>query len=350
MIRSLQSLRFVFIYLVVISHFVNRTFDFGGECGVSFFFILSGFVLSLANAGRIGRGDFSTRALWVRQMFKLYPLHIITMVVMLVMEWRLGNGYSPMILLANVMLVQSWVPSDEFYFVANGSSWFLCDIIFFYLIFRILFCHIMNMKRNLLIISAFIVMALYILILYVLPEDLVNPILYANPLLRIIDFSIGILLYRMFRSRWAEIVREKIALLPLWRKTLIEVMLVVSVCGLAIIYPDLPHRFRTASCFWLVLPAVILYFALADDRGGMITKVFQCKCLLWAGSISFEIYLIHIPVVRITDSIVAHTGFLANSDMANFLAYSIVLVLLSVITQRWFVNPISQRLNTWFAG
>ena len=129
MIRSLQSLRFVFIYLVVISHFVNRTFDFGGECGVSFFFMLSGFVLSLANAGRIGQGTYSTRGLFMRQLFKVYPLHILTMAIMLVMEWRLGNGYSPMVLLTNVLLVQSWVPSDDFYFVANGSSWFLCDIL-----------------------------------------------------------------------------------------------------------------------------------------------------------------------------------------------------------------------------
>ena len=48
MIKTLQSLRFFFIMLVVLSHYIGTSFDFGGECGVSFFFVLSGFVLSLA--------------------------------------------------------------------------------------------------------------------------------------------------------------------------------------------------------------------------------------------------------------------------------------------------------------
>lgn len=348
MIRSLQSLRFVFIYLVVISHFVNRTFDFGGECGVSFFFMLSGFVLSLANAGRIGQGTYSTRGLFMRQLFKVYPLHILTMAIMLVMEWRLGNDYSPMVLLTNVLLVQSWVPSDDFYFVANGSSWFLCDILFFYLLFRILYSCIMTMKRKEMIISVSAVAVVYILIMCVVPEQLVNPILYANPMMRILDFCIGILIYRLYRSSRVHTVRDALALMPSWRKTMIEVMLVISVCMLAFVYPELPHRIRTASCFWFVLPMVILYFALADNRGGMITQILHDKRLLWAGNISFEIYLIHIPVVRITDSIVAHTGFLADSDIANFFAYSIVLLLLSMITRRCFVNPLSNRMNVWY--
>ena len=53
MIHTLQSLRFIFIMLVVLSHYIGSSFDFGGECGVSFFFMLSGFVLSLAYSERI---------------------------------------------------------------------------------------------------------------------------------------------------------------------------------------------------------------------------------------------------------------------------------------------------------
>ena len=34
MIHTLQSLRFIFIMLVVLSHYIGSSFDFGGECGV----------------------------------------------------------------------------------------------------------------------------------------------------------------------------------------------------------------------------------------------------------------------------------------------------------------------------
>ena len=37
MIQTLHSLRFIFIMLIVFSHIIGKTFDFGGECGVSFF-------------------------------------------------------------------------------------------------------------------------------------------------------------------------------------------------------------------------------------------------------------------------------------------------------------------------
>lgn len=346
MIRSLQSLRFVFIYLVVISHFVDRTFDFGGECGVSFFFILSGFVLSLSNADRIGQGTFDTRRLFIRQLFKLYPLHLLTMVLMLAMEMRLGQYYSPIVLMANALLVQSWVPSDSFYFVANGSSWFLCDILFFYLIFRLLYTRIVGMNRSRLCVLIVAVLAVYIMIMCMVPDHLINPILYANPMLRILDFSIGILLYRVYVSQWSNGIKNKLESVSSWVKTLTEILLVISVCLLAAVYPDMPQRVRTVFLFWTVLPAVILYFAIADHSGGMLTRLLHNRWLIWAGSITFEIYLIHIPVVRLTDSLVAHTGFLADSDIAYFLFYSVVLITVSVLIQRWFVNPISKLNKT----
>jgi peptidoglycan/LPS O-acetylase OafA/YrhL len=45
-----QSLRFVFVMMIFMSHFAYRDvnpFDAGGDCGVAFFFLLSGFVMSM---------------------------------------------------------------------------------------------------------------------------------------------------------------------------------------------------------------------------------------------------------------------------------------------------------------
>lgn len=43
--------------LVVMSHIIGKAFDFGGECGVSFFFVLSGFVLSYAYGEKVRDGS-----------------------------------------------------------------------------------------------------------------------------------------------------------------------------------------------------------------------------------------------------------------------------------------------------
>lgn len=76
-IRSLQGARFLFVVLIYMSHCVTdnivEPFDFGGDIGVSFFFILSGFVLSLGYGPRVSRGDFSTKKFFWRHFWKLYP-------------------------------------------------------------------------------------------------------------------------------------------------------------------------------------------------------------------------------------------------------------------------------------
>ena len=108
MIRTLQSLRFVFVMLVVISHYNDAHFDFGGDCGVSFFFILSGFVLSLAYSDKISEGNFCSWSLLKRQWKKVYPLHIMTFIVMVLFDMRLGYHHSISALIANMLLMQSW--------------------------------------------------------------------------------------------------------------------------------------------------------------------------------------------------------------------------------------------------
>ena len=47
MIATLQSLRFVFVMMIFMSHFDYRdirAFDAGGDCGVAFLFLLIGVV------------------------------------------------------------------------------------------------------------------------------------------------------------------------------------------------------------------------------------------------------------------------------------------------------------------
>lgn len=58
-IRTLQGARFLFVAFIYLSHCVtpnvSTPFDFGGDIGVSFFFILSGFVMSW-DMGRVLAG------------------------------------------------------------------------------------------------------------------------------------------------------------------------------------------------------------------------------------------------------------------------------------------------------
>ena len=331
MIRTLQSLRFVFIMLVVLSHYIGKSFDFGGECGVSFFFILSGFVLSLAYSERIADGSFSTRPFVVKQWIKIYPLHVVTFVMMFVLDLRLGKYCDTLAAVANALLLQSWVPADSFYFVANSPSWFLCDIMFFYLVFSALNKCILRAGNGKILSFGIVLLCLYICLMCLLPSHLVNPILYANPLTRLLDFAIGVLLYKMYVSDKGVSLRNRLNGSSSLVFSTLELSALMLVVATALAYPHLPQRVRTASLFWIAIPLFVYFFAMADKSCGVMSRCLRCKVMLWLGNISFVIYMIHAPVLRIFNSISISLG-IDNQSTIHFLLFTTLLVVLSHFT------------------
>lgn len=82
MIETLQGCRIIFMFLIFMSHFTwmnSEEFCFGGDCGVSFFFMLSGFVLCHAHGKEVTDSRFGHKRFILRQLSKIYPLHIATL-------------------------------------------------------------------------------------------------------------------------------------------------------------------------------------------------------------------------------------------------------------------------------
>lgn len=200
MIQNLQSLRLLFILLIVFSHIKSLHFDFGGDCGVAFFFTISGFVLSVSKGKAISEGDFSTLHLLKHQLCKFYPLHVLTFVATVIIGLCTQHFEGWLHAIANILLVQSWIPLPDYYFSFNGVSWFLSDILFCYLLFQPLYLLINRLRPQVLAITAIAIAAVYAMIASQLPAERVNALLYIPPYLRIIDFAIGILTARVFLS------------------------------------------------------------------------------------------------------------------------------------------------------
>lgn len=124
MIQNLQSLRLAFILLIVFSHIKSLHFDFGGDCGVAFFFTISGFVLSLSKGKEIACESFSTRHFLTHQLCKFYPLHLLTFVATAIIGLCTGLVEGWFHAIANVLLVQSWIPLPDYYFSLMVSPGF----------------------------------------------------------------------------------------------------------------------------------------------------------------------------------------------------------------------------------
>ena len=342
MIQTLQSLRFIFIMLIVFSHIIGKSFDFGGECGVSFFFMLSGFVLSLAYGAKVTSNSFQTRSLLLRQLTKFYPLHILMLTAFVALDARLGRFYDWQHLLPNVFLLQSWIPYDEYYFVANGSSWFLCDIMFFYFVFSFAYRKLTLMRTTLLLLLGIVVLIIYVLLAYSIPLSSVNSILYASPLTRLIDFCLGIMLCRLYRSDFCAVFERHLKKSNTTTISFFEICLFAFLIISFFVYESMTQRLRCAALFWLVIPQLLLFFAISDKKGGFITRFLQHPLLLWFANISFEIYLTHMFVFRFINSILTSIGL---SDEVIFASVGlIVLFPFAWLTKRFFVDKIRYML------
>jgi len=339
MIKTLHALRFVFIMLIVFSHIVGERFDLGGECGVSFFFMLSGFVLSLGYGDRVGQRQFDTRAFLMRQLLKFYPLHLLTLVAIVMLDAHLGRFYDWQHLVPAVLLLQSWIPLTGYNFVANGPSWFLCDIMFFYLLFSRAYLWLNRLAWPRLSWLLAVVAVVYLMFAFAIPSDSVNSILYVAPWTRLIDFCLGILLCRLFRS----VIGRQWELRMTGRDMTAWELLAIAFLAVSFLaWQILPQCLHCVALFWLVIPPFLMFFALAERGQGFVTRFLQQPLMQWLGGISLEIYLLHMLVFRIANSLLAGMGI--EERWLMVIGGLGLLILAAWMTKRFFVDKIYASL------
>ena len=300
MIKSLQSFRFIFIMFIFLSHTTMGkigTFDFGGDCGVSFFIILSGFVLSLGYGESVLRGDFSKKKFFCKRLFKLYPLHIFCLLVFCILNMHHLKVYT---IIPNIFLLQSWIPIKDFYFSCNAVSWFLSDIMFFYAAFPLLYRLIISASKKTLSVYILLSLIVYSCYLCTVDKEDANGLIYVFPVARLVDFSIGIFLCRVYKNI---LHKDFLAVWRNWQISALQIIPFLLIILLIIVYPYVDLRIRCASLFWIVISFTIIVYTLTDKKNVIITRILHSRILQSLGGISMEIFMIHTLAINMVTRI-----------------------------------------------
>ncbi|MFD4573902.1 acyltransferase family protein [Streptomyces sp. NPDC058417] len=262
----------------------------GGWAGVTFFFILSGFVLAWS-----ARDQDTTRAFWGRRLVKVYPNHVVTFFFALAMyasasaTW--GSG------VPNFLLLQAWIPRDDVFFSVNNPSWSLSCELLFYLLFPYLHRAVRRIPAGRLWWWAGGTGAAIVLLPAVIgllpvgetfgPNHANSPLhgysvtqvwlVYIFPPLRVLDFLLGILMARIVLSgRWIGLgVPPALALAVVAYAVSLRVPVLYSLNAVVVV----PF-------------ALLIAAAAARDAAGRPTKVAG-RTWVWLGEVSFAFYLIH---------------------------------------------------------
>ena len=143
-LNALTGLRCFAAINIVFFHFSNPLW-FGwlapvvnaGYASVSFFILLSGFVLAYNYAGRARGGELSAVRFWKARFTRLYPIYFLSLVLgwrMLAVEYGVhthGMFWAGVVL--TPLLLQGWVPELATFW--NTPAWTMSAESFFYLLF-----------------------------------------------------------------------------------------------------------------------------------------------------------------------------------------------------------------------
>ncbi|HEX3908564.1 MAG TPA: acyltransferase [Mycobacteriales bacterium] len=342
-IDGLTGLRFFFALLVVCHHSVQHWFgpasypvaDFG-YIGVDLFFVLSGFVLAWPSRP-VRRGRF-----WWDRMSRVWPLHLLFLLVGLAL---IGYGVDRPTggsLLANVVLVQAWFPSSTTYFSINAVSWSLSCELFFYLAFPWLIAWLQPMmsssRRR---VAALVVVGLAIypgLFSLTIAPSAPGPhewSTYVLPLWRMGEFLLGIIAALEVRDGWRPRLSGAAAL---WVMVAASAGLLAD--GLA--KGHLPDR-AVIEVVGACLAALAFAAVAADEVAGRRSWYAQ-PWMVTLGASSYALYLLHALLFGALIAIASWTGPGLLNPLA-WAAYLLLAVALSIGVHRWIELPVERWLR-----
>ncbi|SDQ35320.1 Peptidoglycan/LPS O-acetylase OafA/YrhL, contains acyltransferase and SGNH-hydrolase domains [Chryseobacterium soldanellicola] len=301
MIKPLTSLRFFFAFCVFLSHLsylkddgrykgiFNAVFS-EGFLGVSFFFILSGFILALNYREKFISKKITFKKFYIARFARIYPLYFITMLASIP---ALYSSFK--ILLYNIFLLQSYIPDQNYFFSYNAPSWSISDEMFFYALFPVLIAIIYKLKKAFKIILVAGFVSLIIALNLILTEDEAHCWLYISPFTRIFDFILGILLFDVALYLKSKRSRLNQNIFNLFEAGGIFILVVFF-----IFHDDLPISYRFSIYYWLPMCLIILSAAnsfILEKSTTLISKFLSWKWFVYLGEISFGFYLIHYLVI-----------------------------------------------------
>ncbi|MEQ8416816.1 MAG: acyltransferase [Imperialibacter sp.] len=303
-----------------------------GNLGVSYFFLISGVIMSLVYSSKVKLSKAFFRDFYIIRLSRVYPIYLFSLFVIIFFTkyfWRNQLDLSEILL--SVLLIQSWVPGKEL--ILNFPGWSLSVEIFFYLFFPFLILFFQKIGNHKAYIVAFVIWIMtQSIFVYYFKEDshlLYNPIMHSGTF--IIGAAFGVFL-KSNADRFASIPTN------IW-----AVLLILSTLSfLAVIYKApawlaLSHNGLLSPLF------LIMTISLCLDRK-TIGRVFKMPFFIFLGNISYGIYIFQYPAKIFTSYINDKFG-LRNWSTYHFYYFLVILLIIASLSFIVLENPIRDRVK-----
>ncbi|WP_020598000.1 acyltransferase family protein [Spirosoma panaciterrae] len=327
--RGMAAILVIFFHLQHLSILKGNDFVAKSDIFVDFFFVLSGFVMTHSNYAKIT--DISSiRPFAIKRFKRLYPLHLFTLILVLLFELfrfgvdryvvRLSNPvFGPdksfVSLLANLTLTQSLNLFDSTTW--NGPSWSISVEFYTYLLWAL--CLVV-FRKNLWVMCTLC----FGLIAWFIVQHQGNIIYnYDYGFIRCFySFLLGMLTYRLSR-RWQS------AGVP-WLFSIAE-MLLLGITLVAV------SRFQHAESWMMPFLFALMILVFSQEKG-RISGILASDRLEFLGKLSYSYYLNHMVVLNVLDLVIFRVIKVPATPLGEWSYVLLCLIgvhLLSLFTYRY---------------
>ncbi|WP_197282308.1 acyltransferase family protein [Pseudomonas lini] len=341
-IPALTGLRFIAALMVFFSHYPIhgsegwlKTFQLSGYSGVTFFFILSGFMLTYNYLDSFENTPVATTPNYLlSRVARVYPLYALCVLY----AWATTD--TPDLLLKHLFLVQAWYGDVDVAMGLNGPAWSISVEALLYLSLPLLIPVLgitgITSKKSRLVVFFFLTLAaIFSLALFFWLSGLgelsaydhgsAHRWLYRTPVTRLLDFCLGISA-AIFYLRFA-----KSNTFPnhAWN-------IILACAGIAVIFLMGWSTNYLSSFGWdasYAIPFTLIILGVAMTQGSILSRVLSTKTALLLGEASYAFYLIHTLARGLlpdsadfgtTQTLISHLYFLTLVIMISIAAHLLI--------------------------
>jgi peptidoglycan/LPS O-acetylase OafA/YrhL len=313
-LRQLTILRFIAALAIVVFHYGRHAPSLAwglpywrfANTAVSFFFFLSGFILThvYASRGVSRRLDF-----YVARAARILPLYVLALLGAAIFHANRGTlDWTAFAL--DALCIQAWVPGYSQ--AVNAPGWSLSVEVFFYLAFPFLLTVIARAQSSARLLALLLGSWLANTVIHCVLMDVTettpgfppfDDFVVYHPITHLATFVQGICAARLFALRRS------------WCEAWAMPMLAGSLAGLAglALLPDLVLRYHHNGLFVPLFVLLVLGLAAARQNS-IIVRVLSWRPLELLGEISYGLYILQEPAAWFFFAVVAASGMSIPPD------------------------------------
>lgn len=359
-LTKLTSLRYFAALYVVAFHYIDVFAGFNeflvltihhGYVAVSFFFILSGYILTynyLKYAGNINYRQFLKK-----RFIKLYPAYITALLISFIFglyfyinspESRSTIFIDSYIFISSIFMFQSWTPHLLSSIMnVNAPGWSLSVEMFLYISFPfiLLFFNRINNKYLISIFLLYISITIYFIVYFLINTPNANYFLLSNdnntipthlfvqvfPLLHIPEFALGVLASILVNRK---IIVQNFIFNTFFYFSIVAILILINI-------NVLPGYLMNNGILGVFFIVIIIKSHLSNSL-----NLLDNRFLVKLGDASYHLYIFAWPIGRMFSIFYLKTNIITNLQL-QFLIYIVSLSAISL-----FTNSIESKLKSYY--